>query len=75
MFREAGFGICVAQELQKNIFHGKVPGPALKRYCNLHDRKDAIIHDIIVHNFPTKKNGFAVITRPALFEDCLRSRL
>ena len=41
----------------RNIFHGIVPWPFLRRYCDSQVSKDAIIPDILIHNYPSDANG------------------
>ena len=50
-----------------NIFHGKIPGPAMARYNSLH-AKEAIIPDILVHNYPLKARGVGHLNGEAIFD-------
>ena len=50
-----------------HIFHGKVPGPEIKQYTDLHSN-DAITPDIMVHKFPLKDVSVASLKREAIFD-------
>jgi len=54
VFRQAGFATTVEPP---NIFHGKIPPDCIEKYINLHQRRDAIIPDILVHNHPGDRNA------------------
>lgn len=34
-----------------NIFHGKVPGPELEKYLKTHKKQEAIIPDLMIHDY------------------------
>ena len=51
-----------------NIFHGKVPAAPLAAYLRLHSRKDAIIPDILAHDFPADANGSGARCMEAIFD-------
>ena len=40
-----------------NIFNGKIPGPVLDRYLNLHRRQHAILPDLLVHDYAGDLNA------------------
>ena len=50
------------------MLHGKVPAPALARYMELHSHKDAIIPNILVHNFPSDRNENRAVSVEAIFD-------
>ena len=50
-----------------NIFHGKIPGPAMAKYNNLHAR-EANIPDILVYNYPLKARGVGHLNGEAIFD-------
>ena len=50
-----------------NIFHGKIPGPAMARYNSLH-AKEAIIPDILVYNYPLKARSVGHLNGEAIFD-------
>ena len=51
-----------------NIFHGKVPGTLLDRYLNLHRRQDAIIPDLMVHDYIGDINANGARCMEAIFD-------
>jgi len=54
MFKKAGLATAVEA---KNMFHGLVPEEAMRRYVTDFERKDAVIPDIMIHNFPPNPNA------------------
>ena len=65
VFKQAGFATTVEAP---NIFHGKVPSDFIDRYLNLHQKKDAIIPDILVHNHHTDINSTRARNMEAIFD-------
>lgn len=65
VFKQAGFETTVEVP---NIFHEKAPSDCIDRYLNLHQKKDAIIPDILVHNYPTDNNSAGARNMEAIFD-------
>ena len=65
MLRHAGFA---TTNKPANIFHGKVSGPLLAAYIRLHSRKNAIIPDILAHDFPADTNVSSASCMKAIFD-------
>jgi len=65
VFQQAGFATTVEPH---NIFHGKVPPDCIEKYINLHQRRDAIIPDILVHNHPGDRNAAGARHIEAIFD-------
>ncbi len=65
MMRKAGFATTM---VARNIFHGSVEWEYLKKYVDAQTSKDAIIPDILVHNYPADINGNGNAVGPAIFD-------
>ena len=65
MFKKAGLATAVEV---KNMFHGLVPEEAMRRYVTDFERKDAVIPDIMIHNFPPDANAVGNAAVPCIIE-------
>ncbi len=65
IMRKAGF---YTQMEARNIFHGLVEWEYLKEYLKEQVQKDAIIPDILVHNYPGDNNAHGNATVAAMFD-------
>ena len=50
-----------------NLFHGIVDSEFHRPYIDAHVSKDAIIPDILIHNYPSDANGNGGAAVPAIF--------
>mmetsp|Transcript_5394 Transcript_5394/g.5918 ORF Transcript_5394/g.5918 Transcript_5394/m.5918 type:complete len:374 (-) Transcript_5394:71-1192(-) len=65
IFKKAGF---VTTLEAANMFHGKVPNNILKEYVRKFRHKDAVIPDILIHNYSPDVNASGASTMQAIFD-------
>ena len=65
MMKKAGMAVSTHPP---NIFHGKIPGQLLDKYLNLHRRQDAIIPDLLVHDYVGDLNAHGANFVEAIFD-------
>ena len=65
VFTQGGFTTTVEPP---NIFHGKVPPDCIEKYVNLHQRRDAIIPDILIHDHPSDRNAAGASSMEAIYD-------
>mmetsp|Transcript_12532 Transcript_12532/g.15430 ORF Transcript_12532/g.15430 Transcript_12532/m.15430 type:complete len:195 (+) Transcript_12532:85-669(+) len=64
VFIKAGYATTVKA---RNLFHGKIPNAMLKEYMRKYDKKDAMIPDILIHNYSTDANAYGTAAMQATF--------